>query len=108
MGVAETSRLAYHGVQADGTECNQKAQIVAALKACNKGMTRRELSKVTGIEPGAVGGRVNALVAAGVLMEIPMMKTVLLCVIQQAMSALMVIVTYNVVTIENKKEGRGN
>ncbi len=51
------------------------------------------------------------LIAMGygcVLMEIPMMKTVLLCLIQQAMSALMVIVTYNVVTIENKKEGRGN
>ena len=68
MTAAMTSRIAYHGVQADGTEHNQKALIVAALNEHGP-MTRRELSVATGIEPGAIGGRVNALVAAGKLKD---------------------------------------
>lgn len=69
MGVAETSRLAYYGVQADGTEKCQKEKIIAALKNAGRGLTRRELSVATGIEPGAIGGRVNALVAADKLVD---------------------------------------
>lgn len=66
MTAALTSIYAYHGVQAHGTETRQKEQIVACVKravaAGGTGLTRREISQATGIEPGAVGGRCNALV----------------------------------------------
>lgn len=68
MTIAATSRAAYHGIQADGTEACQKAKILAAIKSQGP-MTRREISVMTGIEPGAVAGRVNDLVKTERIVE---------------------------------------
>lgn len=73
MTVATTSREAYHSIRAEGREAAQKEQILEVVKdtaaTWGHGMTRREISYQTGIEPGAVGGRVNALIAEGRLVD---------------------------------------
>jgi predicted transcriptional regulator len=58
----------YHAHLSEGGAQTQLAKIVEFL-ASGRMATRREISEATGIEPGAVAGRVNWLVNHGVLIE---------------------------------------
>ena len=70
MSVAATSREANRNGEASGKFGTQRAQIVEFMKGYPMGRTRREISEQLGIEPGAVGGRVNALIKSGDLFEV--------------------------------------
>jgi predicted ArsR family transcriptional regulator len=69
MTITTTSALAYQRLKADGTHGVQWSRILRTLRKRRKPMTRRELSVATGIEPGAVAGRVNQLVKDGLVQE---------------------------------------
>ena len=66
--IATTSAIAYDEIKADGTVRTQTAVIINAL-FIHGPMTRREISAVTGIEPGAVAGRVNELIKVELLAD---------------------------------------
>ena len=62
MSVASSSIETYHNIKSDGTTNAQRVQITLCLRDNDEPMTRREISKATGLEPGAVGGRVKELI----------------------------------------------
>ena len=65
--VAKTSLMAYDELVASGKEETQRCKVLEMCLACQIGVTRRRLASLTGIELGAVAGRVNALVEDGLL-----------------------------------------
>lgn len=68
--VARTSKLAYEELVASGKDKTQNCRILQQLLIHHKtGLTRRQLARATGIELGAVCGRVNALVKDGLAAE---------------------------------------
>lgn len=69
MSVANSSRAAYLALKRSGKENTQKAKVLAQVIQFPSGITRRELAGITGLELGAVCGRVNALIAEGALRE---------------------------------------
>lgn len=70
MTVAETSVSTYHDHVQGGKELSQCDQIIQWLSTQNKACTRREIHEGTGLEYGAVCGRVNKLVKEGRLAEL--------------------------------------
>jgi Mn-dependent DtxR family transcriptional regulator len=74
MAVAETSRIAFHDHLRSGGLGRQASAIYLHVIESERDWSRRELSRALGIEPGAVAGRVNELVAAGLLAEYPKRK----------------------------------
>jgi len=70
MPVAQTSIEAHRNGQRTGQYANQRVQISLALRTAGTPMTRRELSQVTKIEPGAVAGRVNEMIKIGYLRQV--------------------------------------
>lgn len=69
VGVRETSRDAYHRASAYGKLTAQQKLIVDWLSARIGDATRQEVARGTGIGINAVCGRVNELLADGVLRE---------------------------------------
>ena len=70
MSIALTSREAYEDLKASGKERTQRGKILGAVLAFQaRGITRREISQLTGLELGAVAGRVNDMVTDGLLRE---------------------------------------
>lgn len=68
--VANTSKLAYEELIASGKAKTQRCKILQQLLINHRtGLTRREIARKTGLELGAVAGRVNALVADGLATE---------------------------------------
>lgn len=68
--IANTSKLAYEELVSSGKSATQRALILRQLLINWKtGLTRRDISRVTGLELGAVAGRVNALVKDGIVSE---------------------------------------
>lgn len=67
--VAKTSRAAYEELRATGKEQTQRAIILQKLLAHPRGYTRRQLATITGMELGAVAGRVNKLAEEGLVRE---------------------------------------
>jgi predicted transcriptional regulator len=68
--VALTSREAYEGLKQSGKEGTQRGQILSCvLLFRSAGITRRGISGMTGLELGAVAGRVNDMVTDGWLRE---------------------------------------
>ena len=66
--VSQTSLEAYDQIIESGTEYTQQEIIQKLIKKVG-GLTRRQISKITGLEMGAVAGRVNSLVNQGLLIE---------------------------------------
>jgi len=69
--IRTTSKIAYKEINEDGTSSNQKKTIANAVNVTdsNKGLSLRELSRITGIDINAVSGRVNELKKEEVLKE---------------------------------------
>ena len=65
--IAQTSQMAYDELVASGKEETQRGVVLSAVLLRPGGVTRRELSKLTGLEIGATTGRVNGLVRDGLL-----------------------------------------
>jgi len=63
--VAKTSKMAYEELVASGKASTQRAVILKTLLDHPNGYTRRELSRVTGLEINAVCGRVNEILKYG-------------------------------------------
>lgn len=70
MGVAQTSVSTYHDHVQGAKELSQCDRIIQWLSLQNKACTRREIHEGTGLEYGAVCGRVNKLVKEGALAEL--------------------------------------
>ena len=66
--IAYTSLAAYRSLQDTGKLSPQEQTVLEALSRFG-GMTREELAHNTGMRLSAVCGRVNALIAAGKLIE---------------------------------------
>jgi predicted transcriptional regulator len=68
--VANTSKRAYEELVASGKDRTQRALILRQLLIYHRdGLTRRQIATRTGLELGAVAGRVNALVKDGLATE---------------------------------------
>ena len=67
--VSTTSIKTYHDIQIEGLVGKQQIQIYNILAKVNKPITRRELAHHTGMEIGANAGRVNEIVAKGIIVE---------------------------------------
>jgi hypothetical protein len=68
MMVAQTSIIAYNEHRASGKVGSQAMHIFDAMQF-NKGYSRRELVKITGLELSSVCGRVNEMLQIGMLQE---------------------------------------
>lgn len=66
MTVAHTSISAYHGID---RSCIRAA--IVGLLSQNTAMTRKLIAKTLGLETSCVAGRVNELLAAGAIHELP-------------------------------------
>lgn len=64
--VSETSREAFHGIRREGKLQPMQQEILNALKDGHL-YTRKQLRHVTGMELSSVCGRVNSLLAAGLI-----------------------------------------
>ncbi len=62
MTVQQSSITAYNQGVRSGKIPSQRNRILDLLKQSGQPMSRRMISKVLNIEPGAVAGRVNALI----------------------------------------------
>ena len=69
MTVTKTSKQAYDELVSSGKAATQRGIILNAMLRQYRGLTRRELSTVSGLEINAVCGRVNELVKNGALKE---------------------------------------
>ena len=69
MTVSITSAQAYREIQGDGTTATQTEKILAFLRSSDSPVTRREAGEATGMELGAVAGRVNELIKSKVVVE---------------------------------------
>ena len=67
------SRIAYKNIIEEGKADSQQSYIIRLLKH-EFPLSRREISKATGIEIGSVSGRVNELLKLHVLEETTMRK----------------------------------
>ena len=67
--VSATSKKAYFEIQAEGITQEQELEIFAYIYAGGPPVTRKEISKDTGIDAGSVAGRGNSLVKNGYLIE---------------------------------------
>lgn len=67
--VASTSKGVYTKIKLEGLVKSQHTIIIDCLYRTEGALTRREISKSTGIEPGAVAGRVNELIKTGKVSE---------------------------------------
>ena len=72
--VAATSIKAWFEINLEGITSDQQKHIYRIISMSPNPMTRKEVSEQSSIEPGAVGGRVNALVESGYLKECPARK----------------------------------
>lgn len=72
--IRDTSLDSWDAIQADGTLSRQERELVACLARIGTYPTRRELAKASGIDHCSVSGRVNSLVAAGIVIELPARK----------------------------------
>ena len=68
--IADTSIEVFKSIHNDGVAQTQYQRILNFFKS-HENVTRREVSVALGIEPGAVAGRVNTLIAVGKLVEAP-------------------------------------
>ena len=66
--VAETSLIAWNSLVKEQKLAPQEQRVVHAIEAFGS-QTREELANATGLRLSAVCGRVNALIASGVLSE---------------------------------------
>ena len=74
---ASTSKAAYSEHVSSGNKLRQREEILEAVKELSSnwiyktqgGMTRRQVAQYTGFELGATSGRVNKLVADGLLVD---------------------------------------
>lgn len=66
MTVAHTSIAAYHETD---RSCIRAA--IVGLPSQNEALTRRQISKVLGIETSCIAGRVNELLSSGAIHELP-------------------------------------
>lgn len=69
MSAAETSVIAHREHAASGAMGRQARQIYDFVRERGGDWSRKEISRATGIELSAVCGRVNGLVAVGLLDE---------------------------------------
>ena len=67
MTVQQSSITAYNQGVRSGKIPSQRNRILDLLKETGQPMSRRMISKVLNIEPGAVAGRVNALMVSGLV-----------------------------------------
>lgn len=67
--IAVTSRQAYDELKASGCESQQRGRVLAVVIRYPLGITRRDIARMTGLELGAVAGRVNALLKDQLLIE---------------------------------------
>jgi hypothetical protein len=64
--VSETSREAFSGLQRDRKLQPMQTKVLVALRS-GKAFSRKQICKLTGMELSSVCGRVNSLIAAGLL-----------------------------------------
>lgn len=64
--IAHTSLAAYHD-----TDRTCLRAYIAGVIAANAPVTRRQIAKITGLETSCVAGRVNELLMAGQIKELP-------------------------------------
>ena len=64
-----TSKIAYDQLKTGGGKQTQEERIVEILREKQMGMSRREISAMTGFEINAVSGRVNTLKKEGRVLE---------------------------------------
>ncbi len=69
MTVVYTSRAAYNSLVASGKEKTQRCTVLGTVLTYHRGITRRSISRKTGMELGAVAGRVNGLIEDKLLRE---------------------------------------
>lgn len=69
MTVTQSSITAYNQGVRSGKIPSQRQRILELLKQSGQPMSRRMISKVLNIEPGAVAGRVNALMESDLIVE---------------------------------------
>lgn len=67
--VSQSSITAYNQGVRSGKIPSQRNRILDLLKQSEQPMSRRMISKVLNIEPGAVAGRVNALIEGDLVVE---------------------------------------
>lgn len=67
--VSKTSIEAYNAIVSDGTRLKQHEKVIKCIEVSGR-LTRRQIGKITGLELGAVSGRVNKLIEDNVLMEV--------------------------------------
>lgn len=67
MAVASTSRKAYHEMRDSGAICRQALDVLAVVGLSQFCLTRNEIAERSGLRQSSVCGRVNDLVAVGML-----------------------------------------
>ena len=75
MAVKETSKLAYIGINEDGTAISLRGLIYNAIRN-RPGSTRKELAEGLGVAINSVCGRVNELLKAKHVHELPKRKDI--------------------------------
>jgi len=76
MSTSQTSRDAINSIREDGTTATQRSKIFSCLANLRQGsaVTRRQIAAMTGLELGAVAGRVNGLIKDEVVVEVGTVK----------------------------------
>jgi hypothetical protein len=69
MSVAETSVMAYKEHRAIG-KVGSQAMYIFEIMEFNKGYSRREIVKITGLELSSVCGRINEMLQSGMIEEL--------------------------------------
>lgn len=73
QNVRDTSIRAYHAMQDDGSLTRSEEAVLDALRRfvhqVGRPLTRRELSKLSGLDIAGVSGRINSLIAKGRVQE---------------------------------------
>ena len=72
--IAETSIAAFYSFRAPELQ-NKEMEVLAAIQEVGRPMTREQIAQMLGWKESAVCGRVNSLVAKGVLEESGTLKT---------------------------------
>lgn len=70
--VADTSLLAYDRLREGPQLGAQQRRVLDYLREhAGRDYTRKELARALGLEPGTIAGRVNELIAVGLIVELP-------------------------------------
>ena len=72
--IAETSIAAFYSFRVPELQ-NKEMEVLAAIQEAGRPMTREQIAQMLGWKESAVCGRVNSLVAKGVLEESGTLKT---------------------------------